>query len=256
MGPRVIDTVSALYVRADGPYPLLVRDCWTETRDARTYAGPNPVVAHPPCSTWGKFVEMRDLLLGQDGGCFEAALQSVCRFGGVLEHPASSRAWERYGIPRPAADGSWAELPWLRGWRPGEYRSWVAEVEQGGHGHRAPKRTWLLYVGWPVPDTCWPRDLAYHPPAQLSFVPVVTARKVVELMAKRERELTPEPFARLLVALAAGSNVRPPGAVATMITRSTCHRCGRFYTSRCPTCGARSARLIGRSTRPAWRVAR
>ena len=37
--------VSVLYVDPRGPYPKLVADWWDAERDARNYAGPNPVVA-------------------------------------------------------------------------------------------------------------------------------------------------------------------------------------------------------------------
>ena len=49
-------TVAALYVEPDGAYIGLPGvDPWDERRDARTYAGPHPVVAHPPCQRWGRF---------------------------------------------------------------------------------------------------------------------------------------------------------------------------------------------------------
>lgn len=45
--------VAALYVERDGAYYGLEHvDPWDVERDARTYAGPWPVVAHPPCNTW------------------------------------------------------------------------------------------------------------------------------------------------------------------------------------------------------------
>jgi hypothetical protein len=90
-------TVAALYVEAGGVYYGLPDvDPWDEARDARRYPGPWPVVAHPPCNRWSIMVEsnpqIRDLL-GQDGGTFAAALDAVRTYGGVLEHPALTRAW-------------------------------------------------------------------------------------------------------------------------------------------------------------------
>lgn len=49
------EMIAALYVETDGAYfGLPGVDPWDEARDARKYAGPHPVVAHPPCQRWGK----------------------------------------------------------------------------------------------------------------------------------------------------------------------------------------------------------
>ncbi len=46
--------IAALYVQEDGCYAGLAGvDPWPEVRDARKYAGPHPVAAHPPCQRWG-----------------------------------------------------------------------------------------------------------------------------------------------------------------------------------------------------------
>ena len=47
--------IAALYVEAGGCYYGLDGvDPWDEARDARLYAGPYAIVAHPPCQRWGK----------------------------------------------------------------------------------------------------------------------------------------------------------------------------------------------------------
>lgn len=105
--------IAALYVEKDGPYwnhPGI--DPWDVERDARSYQGPHPVIAHPPCERWGRYwsggpSSKRRLLLGNDGGCFAAALWAVRTFGGVLEHPAHSAAWTWFGLQRPAAGMGW-----------------------------------------------------------------------------------------------------------------------------------------------------
>ncbi len=137
--------VAALYVDPNGVYSGRDDvDLWDEERDARLYAGPWPVVAHPPCGTWSRnlcFVNQArwGKMVGDDGGCFAAALTAVRRFGGVLEHPAYSVAWERFQLPRPIAGGWTADLF-------GDPGSSI-EVSQVAFGHSARKRTWLYAVG-------------------------------------------------------------------------------------------------------------
>ena len=53
--------VAALYVETGGVYyGLNDVDPWDEERDARLYAGPWPVVAHPPCKAWCALAGMRE----------------------------------------------------------------------------------------------------------------------------------------------------------------------------------------------------
>lgn len=148
---ETMQTVSALFVEKNGPYfGLPGVDPWDAARDARKYEGPFPVVAHPPCSRWCQLagvVEKRyGYKRGEDDGCFESALASVRRWGGVLEHPAYSLAWPRFDLPTPPRAG------WLRALDGG----FVAQVEQGHYGHLARKATWLYAFGvYDLPVLKW-----------------------------------------------------------------------------------------------------
>lgn len=184
--------IAALYVERGGCYYGLEGvDPWDASRDARKYAGPWPVVAHPPCKRWGSFwfgstsphyKGPRYEKPGADGGCFEAALNAVRRFGGVLEHPANSRAWAHFGLTPPPRGGGWVRADWPGG------QGWTCCVDQGGvYGHRAPKATWLYSVGCDLPRLKWGPSGATHR---------------VELMGKAERLATPIPFRDLLINMA------------------------------------------------------
>jgi hypothetical protein len=145
-------TVAALYVERGGVYwDLPAVDPWDEERDARLYAGPWPVVAHPACARWSRlagFTEARyGLKRGDDGGCFSAALDAVKTYGGVLEHPAYSAAWDAYGLPKPKTRGGWT-LSLLDGGA-------SCYVEQGRYGLPVKKATWLYAYGVALPDLKW-----------------------------------------------------------------------------------------------------
>ena len=150
--------VAALFVETGGVYFDAANvDPWDEARDARKYAGPHPVVAHPPCQRWGRFWhgstrKPHQYKLGDDGGCFAAALAALKRWGGVLEHPAHSRAWEAFGLLKPKAGAGWQH--------DSEQGLWVCYVEQGHDGHDSRKPTWLIACGMQrseLPDLNWTR---------------------------------------------------------------------------------------------------
>lgn len=183
-------TVAALFVETDGAYfGLPGVDPWDETRDARQYAGPYPVVAHPPCDRWHQLSAVNHKRWGfkinEDGGCFRAALEAVRKFGGVLEHPAESRAFKLHGIPEPAF-GCWQLT--LDG-------DWVTEVWQSAYGHRARKRTWLLYRGTPPPPLLnWAREPGAF---QIGYFDQKRPQ-----LPKNERSATPPAFRELLLSIA------------------------------------------------------
>lgn len=173
--------VAALFVAAGGCYDGLDDvEPWTVERDARRYAGPYPVVGHPPCATWGKYAQAGLTLraLGDDDGCFAAALAAVRRWGGVLEHPAYSAAWRAFDLTAPGR----------RGWTAADFSGgWTCFVEQGLYGHQARKPTWLLGYRVALPSLRWGCGVAARP---------------CENMSHRERAATPLAFRDLLLAMA------------------------------------------------------
>lgn len=191
-------TIAALYVASDGRYYGLEGvDPWDEQRDARLYPGPHPVVAHPPCSRWCQLAylnqSLHGLKVGDDGGCFAAALEAVRRWGGVLEHPAYSYAWPWYGL-----------LPPVRGcWKQDLFAGdWVTEVSQGAYGHRARKRTWLLYRGLEPPSAIdWSEP---EPEAQVSGCTQNSAGSFNSRtgMSSKEAKASPIRFRDLLLSMA------------------------------------------------------
>ncbi len=150
-------TVAALYVETNGVYYGLDGvDPWDEERDARLYAGPWPVVAHPPCARWCRFAkgiaaQYPEYQVGDDGECFEAALASVREFGGVIEHPADSLAWDWFDLPKPRSSQGWTASML-------EYGA-SCYVEQGRYGHPMRKATWLYAYGIDLPNLRWGRRL-------------------------------------------------------------------------------------------------
>ena len=206
-------TVAALFVDPAGVYPALLpgRLWWGENRDARLYAGPHPVVAHPPCHLWVNLAAVnwkrygRQLPAwypgGDDGGCFAAALAAVRKYGGVLEHPAGSHAWWAYGLTPPTDRTDPRDSQWTTDDCVG-MREWTCEVWQSAYGHKARKRTWLLYCGARPPfELDWRREPGTH---QCGWFD-----RNKPTVGKREASATPELFAGELIRLAEWSRGAP-----------------------------------------------
>lgn len=200
--------IAALYVETGGCYfGLPDVDPWDEERDARLYAGPYPVVAHPPCQRWGDMWMGSPLViartgvrkkLGDDGGCFEAALAAVRKYGGVIEHPEGSRAWSFFGLNKPPREGGWVVADFEGGW--------TCRVEQIAYGHAVRKPTWLYAFGCELPSLRWgvdPRKLPSMVQPSAARVaagrtPSVSAHGIPDSLRVR----TPDEFRDLLIDMA------------------------------------------------------
>lgn len=135
--------VGVLFSRADSIYKTLPGcDVYDIERDARTFPGGMPVVAHPPCRMWGK---LRQFAKGRpdEKDLARFAVAMIRQWGGVLEHPYSSTLWPDQGLPEPG--------------RRDEYGGWTLVIDQDWFGHKAEKRTRLYIVG------CDPRETPSMP---------------------------------------------------------------------------------------------
>ncbi|MBT2300422.1 hypothetical protein J7E70_08080 [Variovorax paradoxus] len=198
--------IAALFVETDGAYfGMHGVEPWDEIRDARRYVGPHTVVAHPPCQRWGKYWhgapnKPHQHRLGSDQGCFAAALTAVRNYGGVLEHPAHSKAWKYFGLAHPPAAGGWVKAD--------DFGGWTCHVEQGHYGHLSRKATWLYANADDLPALKWgPSEQRIHPRA-LELHGYEKARRI-GMMAMvggkdktRIRNATPEPFRDVLLSIA------------------------------------------------------
>ena len=212
--------IAALYVETNGAYFNLPGvDPWDEARDARLYAGPHPVVAHPPCQRWGKMWFGQPLTVkltgvrkvkGDDGGCFAAALASVRMHGGVLEHPWGSHAWAHFGLNKPARAGGWIPADNIGGW--------TCCVEQGQYGHYARKPTMLLVYGLDedeLPELRWGHTEAKLDPAVVARMGLKRAKRLGEVGARgggtdsTPRIHTPAEFRELLISIARSARGAP-----------------------------------------------
>lgn len=203
-------TMAALFVETNGAYfGLQDIDPWDEIRDARKYSGPYPVVAHPPCQRWGKMwfgspnvvaKTGKRKIKGDDEGCFNSALESVRKYGGVLEHPWGSHAWAYFGLNIPSREGGWIVADF--------YGGWTCCVEQGRYGHYARKPTLLYAVGCELPDLDWGIGESRIDQATIDRVGLARAKKLGEVCSKgggvdsTPRIHTPEKFRDILISMA------------------------------------------------------
>ncbi len=131
-------TVAALCVSGRSIYkhlPGVV--AYDRQRDARTFQGGMPVIAHPPCRCWskylGQFAEPENRRAEVDLGLW--CIEQVLHWGGVLEQPAESYLFHVGGLPLPDQSRN----PLL----------YTLYLEQRWFGYATKKPTWVLVVGVP-----------------------------------------------------------------------------------------------------------
>lgn len=197
-------TVAVLFARGDSVYKSLPGcDVYDASRDARTYDGPWPVVAHPPCRGWGSlraFAKPR----ADERNLGRLAVALVREFGGVLEHPAFSALWASQAMALPGSRDS--------------FGGWTFPAPQQWWGHRAKKDTWFYICGVEpadLPPIPFVMGEATHVIAQCKTLPDgsrVTKghRKWKPETTKTEREATPLELAHWLLELAGRARTCSP----------------------------------------------
>lgn len=139
-----MQTVAVLFARADSVYKTLPGcDVFDLARDARTWRGGAPIVAHPPCRGWGTLSHFATNATPAEIALAPWCIDQIRRFGGVLEHPKRSKLWPHMGLPR--------------GQQRDQFGGWTLPIFQQWFGHRAEKATLLYIVG------CEPRDIPAIP---------------------------------------------------------------------------------------------
>jgi hypothetical protein len=130
-----VNRVAVLFARADSFYKALpFCDVWDAERDARRWPGGAPVVAHPPCRSWGNLRGLAKPAPGERAAALWAVRQ-VREFGGVLEHPSFSTLWPAAALPAPG--------------KRDRFGGYTVSIRQFDFGHPCAKKTWLYVVGVP-----------------------------------------------------------------------------------------------------------
>lgn len=193
----LLEDVVALYVDPRGPYPGLVRQWFDAERNAMSYRGDLPVVAHPPCGPWSRLSQLHKT--AEEIALAPHAVAVVQRCGGVLEHPRGSELFSACHLPKPGEPED-------------AFGGYTIEVCQYDWGHVARKRTWLYIVGVPretLPPMPEPREPTHwasggRTRSSRQGTPVPPGIKVC---SAQQRRRTPPAFAAWLLEVARRSSL-------------------------------------------------
>lgn len=130
-------------------------EVYDERRDARTFLGGMPIIAHPPCRRWTVYgdnmtrrLKLNPTEVEQEKQLGIWCAEQVKEWGGILEQPANSRLWAAAGLPFPGS--------------PQSESSFALAVWQSWWGFEARKATWLYFRGIPMQEINLPFRLLKH----------------------------------------------------------------------------------------------
>lgn len=171
-----VPLVAVLCVASNSVYKSMdAVEAFDPSRDARSFQGGVPVVAHPPCRAWSTYCAHQAKPAPGEKDLGPMCVEWVRECGGILEHPAHSRLWDRCGMPKLGEPGG---------------NEWSIKVSQAWWGDSRTKETWLFVSG------IEPRELPQMPFALHS---PHGDRRRWQLMSKHQRSATHPNFALWLV---------------------------------------------------------
>lgn len=172
--------ISILFTQKNSVYQQLKQDCWNIEKNALSWPGGNPIIAHPPCRLWGT---LRGLAKHTPGEKYLAvwSINQIRKWGGILEHPRNSRLWTYLKLPKP---GSYDE-----------YGGWTLNIQQNWFGHKCRKNTFLYIKG------ISPGSIPDYPISLNAITHIIGGGKnpSKKQMGKKENESTPIEFAKWLI---------------------------------------------------------
>lgn len=159
--------IPVLFVHNRSNYKKLpIFDCYDEKRDALTYLGSSPVIAHPPCRTFSRLKGLTNAPIEEKKLAYWAV--DLVRYqGGIIEHPYDSALWKDINAPKPGTYD--------------EFGGFTVVFNQKDFGYYTEKKTRLYIVG------CKLRDLPAMP---MRFDLDTKVRSFVNLTPKQRSETT------------------------------------------------------------------
>ncbi len=148
-------------------------DIYDINRNAKTYRGSKPVIAHPPCAPWGNYAWNSK----QSKSTAIHAFKVVTNNGGLLEHPSHSKLWDMFSVPKPGEPAIRINGRWL----------WSVSVCQGAYGHISHKPTWIMVCSKETFNT------------EVNELDFSKAYGKINSMRKEARKSTPKRFALFLI---------------------------------------------------------
>ncbi len=124
--------IAVLFAMSDSIYKTFPEcDVYDADRNALTFNGGKPVIAHPPCRLFSKLRRFSTADKSEKKLAYWA-VDTVRKNGGVLEHPFKSKLWEEKNLPKPNQKDKWG---------------FTIALPQFWFGHKALKRTFFYICG-------------------------------------------------------------------------------------------------------------